>query len=115
MMYYALDDNHKVVPITDEVTRDLWRDMDRRRVDRTQVGKCDVSTVFLVIDHNYGDGPPLVFETMIFSVADGGDLDDYCERYATWDKAVAGRAAAVALCRKSIAMKIGCHNRKGKR
>ena len=35
-------------------------------VDKTEKGKVMVSTVFLRIDHSFGSGPPLLFETMIF-------------------------------------------------
>lgn len=51
-----------------------------------------VSTVWLGLNHNYGDGPPLIFETMVFpSVDDLTDLD--CERYTTEEQAVAGHQA----------------------
>lgn len=60
-----------------------------------------VSTVFLWMDHNFGDGPPILFETMVFGPPSeerpnrlGEDL--YQERYATWAEAEAGHAAAVA-------------------
>lgn len=53
-----------------------------------------VSTVFLGLDHRFGDnGPPLVFETMIF----GGPQDSYQERYSTWEEAEAGHDRAVQL------------------
>lgn len=42
-----------------------------------------VSTVFLGLNHQYGEGPPLLFETMIF----GGPHDQYQERCSTWDEA----------------------------
>lgn len=42
-----------------------------------------VSTVFLGMDHNFGDGPPLLFETMTF---DGGS-EINCERTSTWVEA----------------------------
>ena len=45
-----------------------------------------VSTVFLGIDHNFGEGKPLLFETMVF----GGKLDEETERYSTWEEAVEG-------------------------
>lgn len=46
-----------------------------------------VSTIFLGSDHNYsGDGPPLVWETMIF----GGERDEDMRRYATVEEAVEG-------------------------
>lgn len=45
-----------------------------------------VSTVFLNIDHRFGDGPPLLFETYVFP-----SEDDFCEidgvRSSTWDEA----------------------------
>jgi hypothetical protein len=51
---------------------------------------CRISTVFLGIDHNLeGDGPPLLFETMVF----GGKLDQEQDRYATYDEALAGHGA----------------------
>jgi hypothetical protein len=54
-----------------------------------------VSTVFLVIDHQYGDGPPLLFETMVFPDPESG-VESFCERYATWIEAEAGHAAVLA-------------------
>ena len=51
-----------------------------------------VSTVFLGLDHQFEDGPPLVFETMIF----GGDRDQECWRYSTYEQAEKGHAAIVA-------------------
>lgn len=51
-----------------------------------------VSTCFLGIDHSYGEGPPQLFETMVFAQKDGktdySDLE--FERYATWDEALEG-------------------------
>lgn len=63
-----------------------------RTVAVTQFPGGYVSTVFLGLDHNWGPGPPLLFETMIF----GGPHDEYQDRYATWDEADAGHAKAVA-------------------
>ena len=53
----------------------------------------EVSTVWLGRDHQYGDGPPLIFETMIF----GGEHDEYQWRYSTRAGAEAGHATACAL------------------
>jgi len=52
-------------------------------------GKIRISTVFLMVDHNYTDnGPPILFETMIF----GGYFDGYQQRYYTKKEAVDGHA-----------------------
>ena len=50
-----------------------------------------VSTVFLGIDHQHDDGPPHLFETLVF----GGPMDDAMERYSTWADAEAGHVAMV--------------------
>jgi hypothetical protein len=51
------------------------------------------------LDHQWRDGDPLLFETMIF----GGPLDQEQERYSTWEKAERGHAEAVTRARKAIA------------
>ena len=58
-----------------------------QRVERTEVGDdVVVSTVWLGVDHRWGDGPPLIFETMVF----GGEHDEVQERYSTEEDARAG-------------------------
>jgi hypothetical protein len=62
------------------------------RIAKDTIGDVEVSTIFLGIDHSFGSGPPLLFETMVF----GGELDDEQERYSTEAQALAGHAAMVA-------------------
>lgn len=58
-----------------------------------------VSTVFLGLDHNFtGQGPPLLFETMVF----GGALVQHCERYSTWEEAEKGHEDIVEKIKKGI-------------
>lgn len=52
-----------------------------------------VSTVWLGINHNWGKGPPLIFETMVF----GGDHDGYQERHSTETEAIEGHEEACQL------------------
>ena len=71
--------------------------LDPWRVAETIIGPVHISTVFLGIDHrHFGDGPPLLFETMIF----GGTLDHFQNRCSTWDEAEAMHAEAVELVRR---------------
>ena len=69
-----------------------------RQVDRTEVGDAVVSTVWMGINHQFGDGPPLIFETMIFD----GPLDQAQWRYATEAEAIAGHAKAVKEAKAAI-------------
>jgi hypothetical protein len=64
-----------------------------RQVAKTIQGDVRVSTVFLGLDHrHWGEGPPLLFETLVFRGDDGGsDM----VRYSSWDDAEAGHAAMV--------------------
>lgn len=45
-----------------------------------------VSTVFLGLDYSFGEGPPLLWETMVF----GGPLNGRMARYSSVDDAFAG-------------------------
>lgn len=53
---------------------------------------CDISTVFLGIDHAFGTSGPVLFESMIF----GGEKADLQHRYPTWDQAEMGHKLLVA-------------------
>lgn len=67
----------------------------QRQVARTIIGDVHVSTVFLALNHRFFDknGPPILFETMVF----GGKYDQEMERYCTWDEAVLGHVKWCAL------------------
>ena len=50
---------------------------------KKKIGFHTVSTVFLGLDHSFFDGPPLLFETIVF----GGKLDLEMTRCSTWEEA----------------------------
>jgi hypothetical protein len=62
-----------------------------RKVGATEVGEVRISTVFFGLDHQFGDGPPLLFETMVF----GGPLDQETVHYSTWKQAEEGHSEMV--------------------
>ena len=93
--YYKLN-GHTPVPCEIEELEPLFKDIARRRVaiDDIEINGIpyQVSTVFLAIDHAFGGGPPILFETMIF----GGNREDiYMKRYCTWDEAEDGHQEAL--------------------
>jgi hypothetical protein len=57
------------------------------------VGEANVSTVFLGLDHNFGGGQPVLFETMVF----GGEHDGYQSRACTYEEALAMHDRVVAM------------------
>lgn len=73
-----------------------WYDEGNRRVAKNMVGKVEVSTVFLGLDHKWDNGPPMLFETMIF----GGEHDGYQEWCSTWEEAEKMHKEAIQLVRE---------------
>ena len=88
--YYILK-GHEAVPTDDDILAwAKWFEKSDRHVANETIGNARISTVFLGLDHNFGpQGPPLIFETMVF----GGALDQEQERYSTWEEAETGHKA----------------------
>lgn len=59
---------------------------------RDTLGETIISTVFLGVNHQFGDGPPLLWETLALRP----DRTLVVERYSTLADAVEGHRAAVA-------------------
>ena len=74
---------HLAVPEPDLLAWAKWFESADRKVAHTCKGKVRISTVFLGLDHSFGHGRPLLFETMVF----GGSLDEEQERCTTWEEA----------------------------
>ena len=93
---YILDSDGNPVP-ADLLTWAKWYETagESRQIGGDRVNGVLVSTVFLGLDHAFGEGPPILFETMIF----GGEHDQYQERYSTREEAIAGHKKAVELAR----------------
>lgn len=71
-------------------------DMEYKRVDVTDLGRAEVSTIWLGIDHNwFRKGPPVIFETMLFFEDADNEMHTACWRYATLEQAKAGHQATV--------------------
>jgi hypothetical protein len=92
----------------DRVAADrLLGDMAYARVARTRITSTsdpaiewEVSTVWLGVNHNFaGDGPPIIFETMVFGSGDG---DQWMQRYATEAEARAGHAETVTIVAATV-------------
>lgn len=91
--YYILEDGKpKLEP--DILKWDQWFEKNDRHIDKTENDKYMISTVFLGIDHSFGGGPPLLFETMVFKHGDWDDLD--CIRYSSIKDAREGHKTVVA-------------------
>ena len=91
MTYYDINGDE----ISLERFSELCRDLDYRRIGRTRVGDAMVSTVWLGINHNWSEGRPHIFETMIFKGDDTGEEE--CWRYPTLERAIAGHQQQVAI------------------
>ena len=72
---------------------------ENKRVAQDEANGYVVSTVFLGLDHSFtANGPPILFETMVFRSEDWHEpdpdkrrlADQDMDRYATWDEAMKG-------------------------
>lgn len=92
--WYRLD-GHTAVPCASIEEWAQHHDVVGRIVKQEDMGPFFVSTVFLGIDHRFGPGDPLLFETMIFR-GHGSGNDVYQTRCSTWEQAEAMHANAVS-------------------
>lgn len=90
--YYILR-GKKAFPCNDVIKWAEWfeKNQDKKIVAKTSVDNSSISTVFLGLNHRFGVGRPLIFETMVF----GGPLDGEMARYSTWKEAEAGHEAMI--------------------
>jgi hypothetical protein len=117
LMHYRLE-GHEVVPVEIDIYAGAkgreqllawaqWFETADRTVMRTElIDGSVISTVFLALDHSYGVGPPLLFETALVSGEE--QFDSYfkrmyrpCEvvaRYSTWAEAQAGHMEWIERC-----------------
>ena len=65
---------------------------EERKVGKTTVSGVFVSTVFIGLDHSFGNGKPIVFETIAFGRKNRSLAQ---ERYSTWAEAEAGHKKMV--------------------
>jgi len=95
----------------ESITQDEWirTSFDDRRVALDELDGGRVSTVHLGLDHAFGGGPPLIFETMCFD----GEHDEEQWRYSTLAEARAGHARAVALVKGDDALTQSSDHRGG--
>lgn len=98
---FTMDRWGRPVPAKDVLQWAAWFEIKDRTIDYTMIKEATrrreaiyVSTVFLGINHNFADdGPPVLFETMIF----GGPYNEQGERYITRGKALKGHRKWVAI------------------
>jgi hypothetical protein len=87
------------VPCEDLLQWGAWMETGDRVLKQERVGQFWVSTVFIGLDHQYGAGPPLLFETMVFD-ADRHNVYQY--RYSTWELALKGHVRSLAWAKEQM-------------
>lgn len=90
---------HRVVHANGLEWAEWFEKSDRkRRVAKSDVAGLCISTVFLGVDHNFtDDGPPLLFETMVFNHWTDGRVYGRC---STWTQAKAMHKEAVEVMKR---------------
>lgn len=94
--HYILNNQNQVVKCKDTAKWAQWLEVNDRMVAKDEIFLdivVYVSTVFLGLDHQYDEGLPLVFETMVFD----GEHNTATYRYSTWDEAMAGHQEVIKM------------------
>ena len=99
--YYLLNEDGTITPTNDTLAWSRWfEEFKNRQIAFTKVTEdIDVSTVALGLDHSWGDGPPMIFETMSF-----GTEDEKTRRYSTVADAKAGHEEVVNEIREELGL-----------
>jgi len=98
MKYILIND--KPVAEPDVIKWADWYDSADRVVAKADIGDVSISTVFLGIDHSFGYGSPILYETMIF----GGDHDGFQQRHETKEQALIGHGSALGLVKNGLSL-----------
>ncbi len=91
--YYYILEGKTAKPVDEATVWARWYETADRTVKKTELPDGSISTVFLGINHAFGGGEPILFETMIF----GGEHDGFQARYSTWEEAEVGHQKAIEL------------------
>lgn len=75
-IYFVLDEKGEPQAEADVLTWGAWMEHGDRVVARDEIAESTISTVFLGMDHSFGVGAPILWETMVF----GGPLNDSQDR-----------------------------------
>lgn len=78
----------------------LFEDRAFKKIANTIIGPYHISTIWLGLDHDFGDGPPLIFETMILMEDETDSLCHWQSRYSTLPEAREGHEKACDLVHK---------------
>ena len=97
--YILEDETHRVKPVDYLAWAEWMTNFEKRRVALDEVGGIRVSTVFLGIDHAFGQGEPILFETLVSSNGDTVEIDTI--RYCTYLEALEGHQAQVERLQKA--------------
>ncbi len=86
MMYYDKEGN----PITDVLEWAKLLENKEYKIIKQEIlwWRGWLSTVWLGMDHSWGQGKPLIFESVLFFFCGGSVLD--CRRYSTLEEAIQG-------------------------
>lgn len=97
---YIMGPDGSPVPCEDTEEWARWFEEAERQIDLDVWPEQDVkvSTIFLGLDHAFGGGPPILWETMVF----GGSSDMEQERYTSLQAAITGHKVMVERVKETL-------------
>ncbi len=95
---YILGDDGIPIQETDYQKWSLWIKTADLTVARTRIDNCEVSTMFLGVNHGMTNGPPMLYETLVY----GGPLHKETSHYSTKREALEGHERICAKVRVAM-------------
>ncbi len=82
-----------------------FEDKEYQIVKQDRIVKYFVSTVWLGINHRFmRQGPPLIFETMVFVDDEKDPLNEYQEKYSTEEEALNGHEDVISIVKDYMSL-----------
>ena len=94
--FYILSDDGVLLPVSSVIEWARWFETHDRRIAYDKLPTCCISTIFLGLDHGWGEGPPVLWETLVI----GGRHDGEQLRYTSEKEALECHRLLVERCRK---------------
>lgn len=100
---YVLDENGNPKPIDDVLAWGSWLETTDRQVAEDFVdNRIRVSTIFLGLDHSWDEGPPVLWETMLFGDEGAPFQQGEQMRYRSREDALKGHKRAIGLAERIL-------------
>lgn len=108
-LYFKLNEDKAFSPCNMMEANMQWG---KNSIVRTEIGSIHISTIFLPLNHAWDEGPPILFETMVFGLKSEEYESQW--RYYTYQEAADGHNKIVRWVKIRLATQAKKYSRMGR-